>query len=115
MAAITRYPTFTGCFHWQPTWKVADLLDPRPSAALVKQWRRGRDSNPRDPAKGLTVFETAPIDHSGTSPYLDWDERRRGWPAPAVGRGRRLAQTAARSQPRRALRARFPARGPSQS
>jgi SAM-dependent methyltransferase len=32
-------------------------------------WRRGRDSNPRDPAKGLTVFETAPIDHSGTSPY----------------------------------------------
>src|SRR5260221_6075837 len=31
-------------------------------------WRRGRDSNPRDPSQGLTVFETAPIDHSGTSP-----------------------------------------------
>src|SRR5471030_1087708 len=33
-------------------------------------WRRGRDSNPGDPSQGLTVFETAPIDHSGTSPRL---------------------------------------------
>src|SRR5487761_1647593 len=32
------------------------------------KWRRGRDSNPRSPAKGTTVFETAPIDRSGTSP-----------------------------------------------
>ena len=31
-------------------------------------WRRGRDSNPGYPAKGTTVFETAPIDRSGTSP-----------------------------------------------
>jgi hypothetical protein len=31
-------------------------------------WRRGRDSNPRYPVKGTTVFETAPIDRSGTSP-----------------------------------------------
>jgi hypothetical protein len=34
----------------------------------VLKWRRGRDSNPRYPAKGTTVFETAPIDRSGTSP-----------------------------------------------
>ena len=31
-------------------------------------WRRGRDSNPRSPARGTTVFETAPFDRSGTSP-----------------------------------------------
>ena len=33
-------------------------------------WRRGWDSNPRSPAKGTTDFESAPIDHSGTSPSL---------------------------------------------
>src|ERR1700736_4229836 len=33
------------------------------------QWRRGRDSNPRSPARGTTVFETAPFDRSGTSPH----------------------------------------------
>ena len=38
------------------------------------KWRRGRDSNPRYPAKGTTVFETAPIDRSGTSPF------RCAWP-----------------------------------
>src|SRR5689334_10319246 len=32
------------------------------------EWRRGRDSNPRSPARGTTVFETAPFDRSGTSP-----------------------------------------------
>jgi hypothetical protein len=32
------------------------------------KWRRGRDSNPRSPARGTTVFETAPFDRSGTSP-----------------------------------------------
>ena len=31
--------------------------------------RKGRDSNPRY-AKRTTVFETAPIDHSGTFPVL---------------------------------------------
>jgi hypothetical protein len=31
-------------------------------------WRRGRDSNPRSPARRTTVFETAPFDRSGTSP-----------------------------------------------
>jgi V8-like Glu-specific endopeptidase len=30
--------------------------------------RRGRDSNPRYPEKGTTVFETAPFNHSGTPP-----------------------------------------------
>src|ERR1051326_1054845 len=32
-------------------------------------WRRGRDSNPRSPARRTTVFETAPFDRSGTSPH----------------------------------------------
>src|SRR6185312_1087663 len=32
------------------------------------KWRRGRDSNPRSPARRTTVFETAPFDRSGTSP-----------------------------------------------
>jgi hypothetical protein len=36
--------------------------------SFVPSWRRGRDSNPGYPAKGTTVFETAPIDRSGTSP-----------------------------------------------
>ena len=31
-------------------------------------WRRGRDSNPRSPVRGTTVFETAPFNRSGTSP-----------------------------------------------
>src|SRR5262249_58791018 len=30
--------------------------------------RRGRDSNPRCPEKGTTVFETAPFNRSGTPP-----------------------------------------------
>jgi site-specific DNA recombinase len=34
----------------------------------VPKWRRGRDSNPRSPVRGTTVFETAPFDRSGTSP-----------------------------------------------
>jgi hypothetical protein len=34
----------------------------------MTDWRRGWDSNPRYPVKGTTVFETAPIDRSGTSP-----------------------------------------------
>jgi site-specific DNA recombinase len=36
----------------------------------VLKWRRGRDSNPRSPVRGTTVFETAPFDRSGTSPPL---------------------------------------------
>jgi hypothetical protein len=40
-----------------------------PTAAEIPDgWRRGRDSNPRSPARGTTVFETAPFDRSGTSP-----------------------------------------------
>ncbi len=34
---------------------------------LLSYWRRGRDSNPRY-ARRTTVFETAPFNHSGTSP-----------------------------------------------
>ena len=34
------------------------------------QWRRGRDSNPRNPLRGLTVFETAAFNRSATSPWL---------------------------------------------
>jgi hypothetical protein len=33
-------------------------------------WRRGRDSNPGNPVKGSTVFETVPINRSGTSPHV---------------------------------------------
>ena len=36
---------------------------------LTRVLRKGRDSNPRY-AKRTTVFETAPIDHSGTFPVL---------------------------------------------
>src|SRR5205823_11195909 len=39
------------------------------------RWRRGRDSNPRSPARRTTVFETAPFDRSGTSPH----EREQGF------------------------------------
>src|SRR6266852_6057725 len=42
-----------------------------PSAEFIAEsdkWRRGRDSNPRSPARGTTLFETAPFDRSGTSP-----------------------------------------------
>ena len=46
-----------------------------------ESWRRGWDSNPRY-AKRTTVFETAPFDHSGTSPRP---------PAPAFACGRRFA------------------------
>jgi hypothetical protein len=31
--------------------------------------RRGWDSNPRGTRRPLTVFETAPFNHSGTPPY----------------------------------------------
>lgn len=34
----------------------------------IYYWRRGRDSNPRDPAKGLTVFKTVAFNHSATPP-----------------------------------------------
>ena len=36
---------------------------------LTRVLRKGRDSNPRY-AKRTTVFETAPIDHSGTFPVM---------------------------------------------
>ena len=49
------------------------------SARSIRDWRRGRDSNPRSPARRTTVFETAPIDRSGTSP----SERRRGLSTPS--------------------------------
>jgi hypothetical protein len=42
----------------------------RRRACLNHVWRRGWDSNPRSPARGTTDFESAPIDHSGTSPSL---------------------------------------------
>jgi hypothetical protein len=54
----------------------------------LSDWRRGRDSNPRSPARGTTVFETAPFDRSGTSPisgvsrlarlYKEHQENKRG-------------------------------------
>src|SRR5438552_14872349 len=67
----------------------AGLLALRSRNSLVRQtgWRRGRDSNPRSPARGTTVFETAPFDRSGTSPHerrqrlsttSRWDKQRIG-------------------------------------
>jgi hypothetical protein len=41
---------------------------PRRAPFSAHVWRRGRDSNPRSPVRGTTVFETAPFDRSGTSP-----------------------------------------------
>ena len=37
-------------------------------AFLLSSWRRRRDSNPRHPNKGETVFETAAFNHSATPP-----------------------------------------------
>src|SRR5579883_2202442 len=54
-------------------------------------WRRGRDSNPRYRSPGTTVFETAPIDHSGTSPL-------------GVATGRKLMAAAAICNARRRAR-----------
>jgi site-specific DNA recombinase len=49
---------------------AASVKSATPSVrSSVLKWRRGRDSNPRSPAKGTTVFETAPFDRSGTSPW----------------------------------------------
>src|SRR5262249_22124988 len=58
--------------------------EPRLRPDFFGSWRRGRDSNPRYPVKGTTVFETAPIDRSGPS--------RRGF---TVGR-RRFARAGSR-------------------
>ena len=49
--------------------RVAGYLQaPSEVRAPAMRWRRGRDSNPRNPVRGLTVFETAPFNRSGTSP-----------------------------------------------
>ena len=59
------------------------------------KWRRGWDSNPRYP-EGTTVFETAPFDHSGTSP-----QDLRGNPAMPGGpfRARALADANTLAKP----------------
>ena len=41
-------------------------------------WRREWDSNPRCPARGTTVFETAPFDRSGIPP----SDISMAWPEP---------------------------------
>ena len=46
------------------------------SVQRTSQWRRGWDSNPRTPARGSTVFETVPFDHSGTSPHREGESTR---------------------------------------
>src|SRR5438105_13546959 len=45
------------------------LINARKDLNKLGDWRRGRDSNPRSPARRTTVFETAPFDRSGTSPH----------------------------------------------
>src|SRR2546423_569108 len=72
-------------------------------------WRRGRDSNPRYPVKGTTVFETAPIDHSGTSPRSAMGEV--GLRKPPLPEGRRSlpqgTRAPQRAGPRRRARRRY--------
>ena len=34
----------------------------------VRNWRRGRDSNPRTPFRMLLTFQASAFDHSATSP-----------------------------------------------
>ena len=50
----------------------------------IGQWRRGWDSNPRY-AKRTTVFETAPFDHSGTSPQPPVPRAPVNFASPAYG------------------------------
>src|SRR5690606_15388232 len=51
-------------------------------------WRRGRDSNPRRMSPPLTVFETAPFNHSGTPPQGPDHGTREPKPAgPTIARG----------------------------
>ena len=69
-------------------WKIEEeketIIVRKSSDQKIKNWvnylitkqlthilRKGRDSNPRY-AKRTTVFETAPIDHSGTFPVMQW-------------------------------------------
>ena len=51
-------------------WHLASQSDAPHSAVSDKSenWRRGRDSNPRYPVKGTTVFETVLFNHSSTPP-----------------------------------------------
>ena len=48
---------------------VAHFEDPR-SLDTMSLMRRGWDSNPRSHQGETTDFESAPFDHSGTSPFL---------------------------------------------
>ena len=48
----------------------------RATQRVTRLWRRGRDSNPRYPERGTAVFETAPFNHSGTSPRGQADAPR---------------------------------------
>src|SRR5688500_12847874 len=70
----------------------------------VMKWRRGRDSNPRYPVKGTTVFETAPFDRSGTSPRGSLHIGT--MPSPVERRARNLASRLGVGKPSRA-RGRF--------
>src|SRR5262245_63968493 len=49
-----------------------------PICRLFLIQRRGWDSNPRGTQRPLTVFETAPFNHSGTPPGQE-KATRRGW------------------------------------
>jgi hypothetical protein len=42
----------------------------RKSSYFNAIWRKGWDSNPRDPAKGLPVFKTGALNRSATLPSL---------------------------------------------
>src|SRR6185312_1557346 len=77
---------------------------PREAGGALTTKRRGRDSNPRTTKPPLTVFETAPFNHSGTPPEgpqkaSAWLRRTPGaarpTPPPAALRPRRAGGSAA--------------------
>src|SRR5579864_5369510 len=45
---------------------------------LPKDWRRGRDSNPRTPFGMLLTFQASAFDHSATYPYSTFSNCREG-------------------------------------
>src|SRR5439155_5126975 len=67
------------------------------NASLLQ--RRGRDSNPRGTKPPLTVFETAPFNHSGTPPEQEKGSRRAAYRLSAKKRRRRSADSPASRPP----------------
>ena len=48
------------------------VSEPRPAVGNLKPWRRERDSNPRSALRRTPDFESGPFNHSGISPWVDF-------------------------------------------